>query len=148
MKIMVAFASPKRSAKVVEAAAKHAVRDDAELVLVRVMPDPEKLGVVAQLVTTQRPQDKAQAQIDQVVANLLQQGVKATGVVKIGAVSKTLCDTAKELNADMLYVGSTTAKAKAFYLTVQDPIVHYLLDNCPVSLCIIRHDVPKDTEES
>jgi nucleotide-binding universal stress UspA family protein len=144
MKLMVAFASPKRSAKVVEVAATHAKLQNAELVLVRVVPDPQQVGVVAQLVASKRPEEKADAQIEQVVGELKSQGVNASGMVKIGAVAKTIIQTAKELQVDMLYVGSSTVETKPFYLTVQDPIVHYLVDNCPMGLCIVRHNVGRE----
>jgi hypothetical protein len=79
LKIVVAFSSPKRSANTVELAAKHAKAIDAELILLRIIPDPEKVGVVAQLISSERPVDTAQRQIDEVVARLIQQGVKASG---------------------------------------------------------------------
>lgn len=146
MKLMVAFASPKRSAKVVELAAQHARVQDAELILVRVVPDPEKLGVVAQLVASNRPQGKAETQIEEVVGQLNAQGIKASGMVKVGAVARTIVKTAQELGADILYVGSSTVETKPFYLTVNDPIVHYLVDHCPISLCIVRHSVGKEQD--
>ncbi len=59
MKFMVAFSSPKRSARTVETAAAHAKALDAELILLRVIPDPNKVGVVAQLIATDRPVEKA-----------------------------------------------------------------------------------------
>lgn len=143
---MVAFASPKRSAKVVQVAANHAKLQDAELVLVRVVPDPQQVGVVAQLVASKRPEEKADTQIEQVVNELKAQGVNASGMVKTGAVAKTIIQTAKELQADTLYVGSSTVDNKPFYLTVNDPIVHYLVDNCPMTLCIIRHNVSREVD--
>ena len=77
MKIVVAFSSPKRSANTVDAAAKHAKAVDAELILLRIIPDPEKVGVVAQLISSERPVDTAQRQIDEVVARLKEQGDEA-----------------------------------------------------------------------
>jgi nucleotide-binding universal stress UspA family protein len=146
MKLMVAFASPKRSAKVVQVAAEHAKLQNAELILVRVVPDPQQVGVVAQLVASRRPEEKADSQIEQVVNELKAQGVNASGMVKTGAVAKTIIQTAKEMQADTLYVGSSTVDSKPFYLTVNDPIVHYLVDNCPMTLCIIRHNVSREVD--
>ena len=61
---------------------------NAELVLLRIIPDPEKVGVVAQLISSERPADTAQKQIDEVVARLKEQGINASGLVKIGEVAK------------------------------------------------------------
>ncbi len=44
MKFAVAFSSPKRSAKTIEIAAAQAKAVNAELVLLRIIPDPEKSG--------------------------------------------------------------------------------------------------------
>ena len=65
MRFAVAFSSPKRSAKTIEIAAAQAKAVNAELVLLRIIPDPEKVGVVAQLISSDRPQDKARMQIDE-----------------------------------------------------------------------------------
>ena len=67
MKIAVAFSSPKRAARTIDLAAKQALATDSELILLRIIPDPEKVGVVAQLISSGRPQDKAQDQINQSV---------------------------------------------------------------------------------
>jgi len=142
---MVAFSSPKRSARVVERAALYAKATDSELVLVRIIADPEKVGVVAQLITTDRPLDKAQQQIDEVVGKLREQGINASGFVRVGEVTKSLVRiAADELKADVLFVGTTNTGGKAFFLMEKDPIVHYLVDNCPASLYLVRHD-PGDT---
>jgi nucleotide-binding universal stress UspA family protein len=139
VKFVVAFSSPKRSAKTVETAAKHASALGAELVLLRVVPDPEKVGVVAQLISTDRPLDKAKTQVDDVVAQLKNQGVNASGLIKVGEVAKTIVETAKELNAEMLFIGTTdVVKHPSNFFFKHDPIVHYLVDHCGASLVLIR----------
>ena len=142
MRIVVAFSSPKRSAKTVDRAALLAKSTDSELILLRIIPDPEKVGVVAQLISTDKPNEKAQQQIDEVVGKLSQQGIKASGMVRIGEVAKSLVKiVADELKADILFVG--TAKVgggRPFLMMEKDPIVHYLVDHCPVSLCLVRND--------
>ncbi len=140
MKLMVAFSSPKRSAKTVAIAARHARALDAELILLRVVPDAEKVGVVAQLIASDRPQEKAQQQIDMVVRQLKAEGVNATGLVKIGEVAPGIVKSAEELSIDMLFVGTTSFHPKPRFFMTKDPIVHYLVDHCPISLCLIRHD--------
>lgn len=146
MKFVVAFSSPKRSARTVDAAAKQARAIGADLVLLRIIPDPEKVGVVAQLISTERPQEKAQSQVDEVSAQLREQGINASGIVKVGEVAKAIVATAEELKADMLFVG-TTSVGGGFFLMKKDPIVHYLVDNCPVNLCLIRSDFADEDPE-
>lgn len=148
MRFVVAFSSPKRSARTVEAAARHAKALGAEVYLVRMLPDPEKVGVVAQLISSDRPADKAKSQIDQVVAKLTEQGINASGEVRVGEVAPGIVKAAVELKADLLFVGTTTigAQSPTFFLMKKDPIVHYLVDHSPISLCLIRHDVIPDSE--
>jgi nucleotide-binding universal stress UspA family protein len=136
----VAFSSPKRSAKTVEMAAAQASAAGAEVVLLRIIPDPQKVGVIAQLISSDRPQDKAQEQINACVEELQAKGIKASGIVKVGEVAKGIVDTALELKAEMLFVGTTNIGGGKFFLMKKDPIVHYLVDHCPITLCLVRHD--------
>lgn len=145
MKIVVAFSSPKRSAKTVDAAAMQAKALNAELILLRIIPDPEKVGVVAQLISTDRPMETAQSQIDEVVAKLREQGINASGIAKRGEVARGIMQGAEELKADLLYVGTTNIEKRPLFLMKKDPIVRYLVDHCPISLCLVRRDF---TEES
>ncbi len=140
MIIAVAFSSPKRSARTIELAARQAKALGAEIVLLRIVPDPEKVGVVAQLISSDRPQDKAQLQIDMTVKILQEQGIKASGVVRVGEVARGIIKTSIELNANILYVGTTNVGGRQFFLMKRDPIVHYLVDHCPITLCLVRHD--------
>ncbi len=140
MKLVVAFSSPKRSAKTIEMAATHAKATGSEIILLRIIPDPEKMGVIAQLISSDRPTDKAQLQIDQCVKDLQEQGIKASGIVKSGEVASGIVQTAIELKADCLYVGTTNVGGPKFFLMKKDPIVHYIVDNCPITLCLVRHD--------
>jgi nucleotide-binding universal stress UspA family protein len=148
VRFVVAFSSPKRSARTVEAAARHAKALGAEVILVRMVPDPNKVGVVAQLISSDRPVDKAKSQIDDVVAKLKEQGINATGEVRVGEVAMGIVRAAVELKADLLFVGTTTigAQSPTFFLMKKDPIVHYLVDHSPISLVLIRHDVIPDSE--
>jgi len=148
LRFVVAFSSPKRSARTVEAAARHAKALGSEVILVRMIPDPEKVGVVAQLISSDRPADKAKSQIDEVVARLKEQGVNASGEVRIGEVAVGIVKAAVELKADLLFVGTTTVskQSSTFFLMKKDPIVHYLVEHSPISLCLIRHDIIPESE--
>jgi len=138
MKFMVAFASPKRSRKIVNLAAQNAKAMDAEVVVVRVIADPAKVGIVAELIATDTPKETAERQIEEVVGQLQAQGIKASGLLKVGPVADTLVSTAQELGADVVYIGSAPVKPKSFSITIKDPILHYMVDNCPVALLIAR----------
>lgn len=147
MKFVVAFSSPKRSAKTVEVAAQHAKALGAELILLRVIPDPEKVGVVAQLIATERPVEKAQEQVNEVAAQLTQAGVSASGMIKIGEVAPGIIKASQELAADLVFVGTTNVAKKPVFLMEKDPIVHYLVDHCPLALFLVRHDPTSEAEQ-
>jgi nucleotide-binding universal stress UspA family protein len=148
MKIVVAFSSPKRSAKTVEAAAMQAKALNAEMVLLRIIPDPEKLGVVAQLISTERPVETANSQLTAIVDRLKEDGINASFVVKVGEVAKGIMQTSIELNADLIFVGTTNIEKRPLFLMKKDPIVHYLVDHCPISLCLVRRDFSVDESKS
>jgi nucleotide-binding universal stress UspA family protein len=149
MKLMVAFSSPKRSAKTVAVAAQYAKAIDAELVLMRVVPDAEKVGVVAQLIATDRPELKAQSQIDQVVAQLNQQGfTKVSGLVRKGEVAPGIVQAAEELGVSLIFVGTMSFHPKPRFFMAKDPIVHYLVDHCPISLVLVRADETEQQMEA
>lgn len=140
MKFVVAFSSPKRSSAVLTVAAKHALATNSELIILRVLPDAEKVGVVAQLIATDRPQEKAQNQIDMVVAKLKEKGVNARGELRVGEVAKGISKAAEELGANVLFIGTANLHPRPRFYMTRDPIVHYLVDNCPVTLCLVRAD--------
>lgn len=145
MKYLLAFSSPKRSSPVVTVAANQALATGAELIILRVVPDAEKVGIIAQLIATDRPQEKAQSQVDMVVAKLIEKGINARGEVRVGEVAKGISQAAVEMNADVLFVGTTNLHNRARFYMTRDPIVHYLVDNCPVNLCLVRSDSPMAT---
>jgi nucleotide-binding universal stress UspA family protein len=147
MRLVVAFSSPKRSALTVEVASRQAKALQAELILLRIVPDPEKVGVVAQLISSERPIDKAKMQIDEAVARLKGEGVNVSGIVRVGEVARGIIEIAEELKADMLFVGTASVKGHGFFMMQQDPIVHYLVDHCPISLCLVRPETSEDTSD-
>jgi nucleotide-binding universal stress UspA family protein len=144
MKFLVAFSSPKRSAKTIDVVAKYAIALSAEVILLRVIPDPRDVGIVAQLIATDRPADKAKSQLAQVVEELKARGVQVSSELRIGQVARTIVNAAKELNVDMLFVGTAVKNGPGFSVTPRDPIVNYLVENCPISICLIKHDAEAD----
>jgi nucleotide-binding universal stress UspA family protein len=148
MKFMVAFITPKRSARTVEVAAQHAKALNADLVLLRMVPDPEKVGVVAQLIATERPAEKARDQVEMVAAQLREQGIKAEGAVVVGEVASGIVQAATDMNIDLLFVGTTgMIPGKSFpFLMSKDPIVHFLVDKSPISLVLVRGEAEAEAE--
>lgn len=140
MKFMVAFSSPKRSARTVEVAALHAKALDAELIILRIVPDPGKVGVVAQLIATDRPEAKARDQVEACARGLQEQGIKAQGMVTLGEVASGIIQVAIEQKVDLLFVGTMNIAKRPFFLMERDPIVHYLVDRCPIPLFLVRGD--------
>jgi nucleotide-binding universal stress UspA family protein len=141
MKFVVAFSSPKRSEKTVRMAAAQAKALDAELILLRIVPDPVKVGVVAQLISTDRPYNTATRQVETIVEKLRSEGVNASGMVKIGQVAKGIVSTIKEMHADLLFLGTSGTGTKKLFALAQDPIARYVFDHCPISVCFVRGDI-------
>jgi nucleotide-binding universal stress UspA family protein len=142
MKFLIAFSSPKRSARTLEVAARHAKALSAELFLLRVIPDPKRVGVVAELIASERPFQKATSQIEEAVASLRKQGLKASGEVRMGRIARTIIGVAKEIGADMIFIGTMGLSPSPFFLMPKDPIVHYLVEHCPISLFLVRGPLP------
>jgi nucleotide-binding universal stress UspA family protein len=147
LKILVAFSSPKRSAKTLEMAAQYAKAVSAELVLLRVLPDPREVGVVAELIASDRPADKAKSQLTKAVEELQANGLKASSELRVGQIARTILATANELGVDMIFVG-TTISTGGFSVTPRDPVVNYLVENSTISVCVIKHDPITDADEA
>lgn len=138
MKYMVAVTSPKKSENVIDIAAAHAQGMGAELVVLRVLPDPKKVGVIAQLISSDRPQEKANEHVDLIVNRLKERGISCTGEIRTGPVAKGIVKAAEEHDVDMLFAGACHPDDRGFILGQSDPILKYLVDNLPMSLCVVR----------
>jgi nucleotide-binding universal stress UspA family protein len=138
VKFLVAFSSPKRSAHTLEMATEHAKALNAELFLLRVIPDPKRVGVVAELIATDRPMEKAKTQINAALDSLQQQGLKASGEVRMGRVARTIISVAEEIMADVIFIGSIDHGKFPFSIMPKDPIVHHLIENSPISVCLVK----------
>jgi nucleotide-binding universal stress UspA family protein len=119
----------------------------AELYLLRVLPDPKRVGVVAELIATERPYEKASSQIQEAVASVKKRGVEASGEVRVGRVARTIISVAKEIDADMVFMGTVGLSPSPFFMMPKDPIVHYLVEHCPISLCLVRGPLPTQEED-
>lgn len=147
MKYMVAVTSPKKSESVIDIAAAHAQGMGAELVVLRVLPDPKKVGVVAQLISSERPQAKASEHVDLIVSRLKERGIKCSGEIRTGPVAKGIVKAAEEHDVDMLFAGACHPDDKGFILGQTDPIMKYLVDNLPMTLCVVRTSSSEENAE-
>ncbi|MBK9143906.1 MAG: universal stress protein [Candidatus Melainabacteria bacterium] len=136
--------TPKKSARLIAAAGRHARALEAEVFLLRVVPDPSKVGVIAQLISSGRPQDKARQHIEIMVEQLKSMNVNASGEVRMGAVGDTILTFAREIKADLIIVGASDPKDKNVFLMRTDPIVDYLVDQSDISLFVIK-GIPLDS---
>ena len=147
MKYMVAVTSPKKSENVIGVAAAHALGMGAELIVLRVIPDPEKVGVVAQLISSERPQNKAEEHISRIVDDLKARGIEVRGEVRTGKVAAGIVKAAEEHDVDLLFAGACHPDDKGFTLGQKDPILSYLVDNLPTNLCVVRTTSEQENAE-
>ena len=142
MKYMVAFITRKRSLKTAEMAADQARAHNAEVLIVKVIPDPHKVGTVAELIATERPMNKAREQVEAMAQELRDKGINAQGIVWVDEVAQGIVNAAVKHNVDLLFVGtvnSAPGHMKSFFMQ-KDPIAHYVIDHCPISVCLVRQE--------
>ena len=71
----------------------------------------------------------------------------------MGAVGDTILTFARELKADLIFVGASDPKEKNVFLMRTDPIVDYLVDQSDISLFVIKgipldsYTDPEDSDE-
>lgn len=130
--------------RILSVAGRHAKGLAAEIILLRVIPDPAKVGVIAQLISTDRPHEKASEHIGIMIEQLKGMGVSASGEVRVGAVAETIMSYARQEKVDLLFIGASDPKDKNFFLMKTDPVVSYLVDNSEISLYIVK-GVPLDS---
>lgn len=134
---MVAVTSPKKSENVIGVAAAHALGMGAELIVLRVIPDPVKVGVVAQLISSERPKEKATEHIDKIVQDLKKRGINVRGEIRTGKVASTIVKAAGEEDVDILFAGACHPDDRGVFMN-RDPIMEYLVEKLPTTLCIVR----------
>lgn len=136
MKYMVAFISQKRSAEVLKTAGTFAKASGAEVVVLKIIPDPQKVGVVAQVFATERPTMKAEEQVQAAASALRDTGITANALVVVDEVAQGIVRAAKDQKIDMLFLGSVRKNEKS--IMGDDPIAKYVIEHCPTSVCLIK----------
>jgi Universal stress protein family len=142
MKYMVAFCSPKGCQATVLEAARQAREANAELVLVRVIADPKRVGIVAELIATGEPILRAQRQVDDVVANLRSFGVNASGHVRIDDVGPGIIREANELKAEKIFLGAKNFGSKKSIWPWRHPTRTYVLKKSRIPICLVQESAP------
>ena len=147
MKYMVAVTSPKKSENVIDIAAAHALGMGAELIVLRVIPDPKKVGVIAQLIESDRPETKANEHLNLIVERLKERGINCSSELRRGPVAKGIVKAAEDHDVDILFAGACHPDDRGFLLGQTDPILKYLVDNLPTSLCVVRTTTEQENSE-
>lgn len=144
MRLLVTFISPKRSARTLAVAAEHARALSAEIIVLKVVPDAHKVGVVAELIASDRPTQKATEQVAQAAAQLDRQGIAARGLVRVDEVTEGIVRAAIEWHADAVYVG--TFQNPDTMRLHNDPIARYLIEHCPSNVILVRQTEPQEEQ--
>jgi nucleotide-binding universal stress UspA family protein len=140
MRLLVTFISPKRSARTLQVAAEHALALGAEIIVLKVVPDAHKVGVVAELIASDRPTQKATQQVAKAAHELDRQGIAARGVVLVDDVTEGILRASIEWHADAVYVG--THQSPDTLRLQNDPIARFLIDRCPANVILVRQVDP------
>jgi nucleotide-binding universal stress UspA family protein len=146
MRLLVTFISPKRSARTLEVAAEHARTLGAEIIVLKVVPDAHKVGVVAELIASDRPTQKATEQVAQAAQQLDRQGIAARGLVRVDEVTEGIIRAAIEWHVDAVYVG--TFQHPGTMRLQNDPIARYLVEHCPANVVLVRQPDPGDDQST
>lgn len=142
MRFLVTFISPKRSARTLQVASEHARATGAEIIVLKVVPDAHKVGVIAELIATDRPVQKATEQVTAVTTALTARGIASRGVVRVDEVAEGIVRSALEWQADAVYVG--TFWSPQHYAFIEDPIVRHVLDHCAANVVLVRqYEMPE-----
>lgn len=136
MRFLVTFISPKRSARTLQVAADHARAIGAEIIILKVVPDAHKVGVIAELISSDRPVQKATEQVAEAAHMLDQQGIAARGLVRVDEVVEGIIRAAIEWHVDAVYVG--TFQDPDTLRLQNDPIARYLVEHCPANVLLVR----------
>jgi nucleotide-binding universal stress UspA family protein len=112
------------------------------LVIVRVIADPKRVGIVAELIATDAPLLKAQRQVDDVVTNLRNYGVNASGQVRIDDVGPGIIRAARELQAEKIFLGAKNFGSRKAFFGWRNPIRTYVLKKSPTPVCLVQETAP------
>lgn len=138
MKILVAHDGSAHADKALQEASRMALQMAAEVTIITVAPDlclTEVSDSECKLIT-ESLYSEAEGSMKKVLAKLATKGVKAEVVIKDGHPAEKIIDTAKEIGADLIVVGSHGRHgAKRFFLgSVSSKIV----EHAPCHVLVIK----------
>lgn len=139
MHYVVAFAGAEESQGTLAVAVQLAAASQAYITILKVLPDPRAVGVVAELIATDEPFIVAQDELKVVVEELMHNDIDASGVVRSAdEVGKGIVSAAVELAADMVFLGTRDVTKRAGSIMDNDPIAHYVVNHCPAHVVLVR----------
>ncbi|MBA4073404.1 MAG: hypothetical protein C0508_00100 [Cyanobacteria bacterium PR.023] len=141
MHFMVAFVSQEESQATLASAVHLAAATQSKLTLVKVLADPQSLGLVAELIATDEPFLLAKEELQTVVDDLLQNDLDAVAEVRIVTeIGAGIVTAAIDLNVDMVFIGTGKPGGASSFLNGNDPVAHYIVDHCPTSVVLVRQN--------
>lgn len=135
-KLLVAVADRESSRKAIQTASTYARALNAELILVNVLGDPHRVGVVAQLIESDLPVIEAKLWLKETIDSLSALGVTSSFLLLRGEVGAVIVREAVEQAAQLVFL-STTVKHESFEIE-HDPIAHYVIEHCPTDVYLVR----------
>jgi nucleotide-binding universal stress UspA family protein len=135
-KLLVAVADRESSHKAIQTASSYARALNAELILVNVLGDPHRVGVVAELIESDLPVIEAKTWLKETIDSLAAVGVTSSFLLLRGEVGAVIVREAVEQAAQVVFL-STTLKHEGFEIE-HDPIAHYVIEHCPTDVYLVR----------
>ena len=74
-------------------------------------------------------------------------GINVRGEIRTGKVASTIVKTAEEEDVDILFAGACHPDDRGFLMNRRDPIMEYLVDKLPTTLCIVRTTFEQENAE-
>ncbi len=137
---MVAFANREESQKTLALAIQLAAATQAHITVVKVLANPQSVGVVAELIATDEPFIMANDEVQSAVEELMREDIAVSSVVRTAdEVGKGIVATAIELGVDMVFLGTRDISKPSDWLMENDPIAHYVVNHCPANIVLVRN---------
>lgn len=136
---VIAFTSRDESRHIVTCAVRLAASVKATVTILKVIANPQSVGVVAELIATDEPYNLAQDEVQEVVQELLKENIDAKGIVRsVDNVGEGLVSITAELAADAIFLGTRDVESKRSLLCEDDPIADYVINHCPATVVLVR----------
>ncbi len=142
MHFLVAFVDRDESRNTLALAVKLATATQSRITLLKVLADPHYVGIVAELIATDEPFMLASDEVRSLADELNRDNLSvAADVRKVAEVGKGIVSAAIELSADMVFLGTCDVSRNAGFMMENNPIAHYVVEHCPVSVVLVRPQV-------